>query len=208
MEQAADLAGLAFILNVVLSRGGRIAAAFAGAWREAHARGVHYALAHTRVPAVRSAITVTSNGGYPLDQNLYQAVKGMTAAEATTLPGGRIIMAAGCADGLGGEGFARLLTEMEEPAAFCARAAAIPADETPPDLWEAQILARVLSRCRVTLVTEQTFGGIGLPPGLDLSPSLAPAVTRALAEAGPEAKVTVIPDGVGVIPVTEEHLRS
>ncbi len=201
MRAAADLARLSFILNVVLAKGGRIAAAFAGDWRAVHARGVEFALAHTRVPVVPAPITVTSNGGYPLDQNLYQAVKGMTAAEATTIPGGRIIMVAGCADGLGGEGFAKLLAEMSSPAAFYAEAARTPPEATPPDLWEAQILARVLGRYRVTLVSRPLPPGTVLPPGLAAVENLQEAVDAALAEAGPGAKMTVIPDGVAVVPV-------
>lgn len=199
MAMAADLARLAFILNVVLDRENRVTAAFAGSWREAHARGVQYLLRQVKVPAVPSPITITSNGGYPLDQNLYQAVKGMTAAEATTLPGGRIIAVAACADGLGGEGFAAMLAGMASPAAFYADAARTAPGETPADLWEAQILARVLSKHRVTLVSDRIQPGTKLPPGLDLRASLAEALDEALREAGPEAKVTVIPNGVGVI---------
>lgn len=203
IRAAASLAKLSFILNVVLAKGGRIAAAYAGDWRAAHAEGVKFALAHAGVPIVPAPVTVTSNGGYPLDQNLYQAVKGMTAAEAMTTPGGRIIIAAGCADGLGGEGFARLMAGMSSPESFLAKADATPPAETPPDLWEAQILARVLAKCRVTLVSRPLPPGTVLPPGLSVTEDLQEAVDTALEEAGPEAKVTVIPDGVAVVPVKE-----
>lgn len=200
MELAADLAGLAFISNVVLGPGGRVVAAFAGAWRAAHAAGVEFVMAHARVAAAPSAVTIATNGGYPLDQNLYQAVKGMTAAEANTLPGGRIIMVAGCADGIGGEGFAELLARMESPGDFVRWAESVPAEATPPDLWEAQILARILQRFPVTLVSTGIPPGIVLPPGLRVTTSLSEAVAEALDQAGPEARVTVIPDGVSVIP--------
>ena len=53
--------------------------------------------------AVPSDIVISTNGGYPLDQNIYQSVKGMMAAEATCRPGGVIIMAASCTDGHGGK---------------------------------------------------------------------------------------------------------
>lgn len=201
IELAADLSRLAFILNVVLGQDGRIVAAFAGDWRAAHAGGVGFSMAHARIQAVRTQITVTSNGGYPLDQNLYQAVKGMTTAEATTLPGGRIIIVAACVDGPGGDGFAALLAGMPSAADFRARAEKTPPDETGADLWEAQILARVLANCRVTLVSDHIPPGTKLPPGLSVQGSLRDALTEALVEAGPEAKVNVIPDGVGVIPV-------
>lgn len=200
MRAAARLARLAFILNVVLDERGRVAAAFAGGWHASHTAGAAFVLEHARVGVAPAPIAVTSNGGYPLDQNLYQAVKGMTAAEAAVQPGGRIIIAAGCADGMGGEGFAGLLAGMGEPAAFYARACATPADETVQDLWQAQILARILSKCRVTVVTGHLAPDTALPRGLTIKRTLGEAVAEALAEAGPEAKVTVIPDGVGVIP--------
>ena len=208
MEAAADLAGLAFIHNVVLDREGNVTAAFAGEWRRVHAQGAAFLAAHARVQTVQAAITLTSNGGYPLDQNLYQAVKGMTAAEATTIPGGRIVIAAACLDGLGGEGFASLLAGMSSPAEFYALAAKTPPGETVPDLWEAQILARILAKYRVTLVSDHILPDTKLPPGLSIRTSLPEALAEALAEAGPEAKVVVIPDGVAVIPVVGRSNRS
>lgn len=48
------------------------------------------------VKAIPADIAITTNGGYPLDQNLYQSVKGMTAAEATCNEGGVIIIATSC----------------------------------------------------------------------------------------------------------------
>lgn len=60
-------------------------------------------------------IAVATNGGYPLDKNIYQAVNGMTAAEATNKEGGVIIVVAGCADGTGNEGFYHNLAHAKSP---------------------------------------------------------------------------------------------
>ena len=106
------MARLAFVLNIVGGRTGPVAAAFAGGWRAAYAKGVEVVRAQYGVPAVPAPITITSNGGYPFDQNLYQAVKGMVAAEATTIPGGQIIIVAACADGIGGDSFSGLIGDV------------------------------------------------------------------------------------------------
>ena len=76
-----------------------------------------------------------NNGGFPLDQNIYQAVKGMTAAEATNKEGGVIIMVAGCQDGHGGEGFYRNLADVKDPKDFLDQAINTPRLETVPDQW-------------------------------------------------------------------------
>ena len=89
MLAAAEMAKLAFIVNVVIDEEKKTVAAFAGNFRTAHRRGCDYMLDYFKVAPVPSEIVVTSNGGAPLDQNLYQCVKSMTAAEASCKPGGR-----------------------------------------------------------------------------------------------------------------------
>lgn len=195
MEAAADLARLAFILNVVVGEGGRLIAAVAGAWRAAHQRGVEIVKARVGVVAVPAPVVLTSHGGYPLDQNLYQAVKGMVTGEATAKPGGTIVLAAACSDGIGGEVFARTMAEMTDPAETFKRLAETPPDETIPDQWTSQILARILANYRVLLVAEGVPPETVLPPGLYLRDSLQEALDEALADAGPGARVTVVPDG-------------
>ena len=80
MLAAAEMAKLAFIVNVVIDEEKKTVAAFAGNFRTAHRRGCDYMLDYFKVAPVPSEIVVTSNGGAPLDQNLYQCVKSMTAA--------------------------------------------------------------------------------------------------------------------------------
>ena len=93
---------------------------------------------------------ITTNSGYPLDQNLYQAVKGMSAAAEIVQPGGTIICAAECRDGLPDHGsYGRLLHEGRSPADLLERIAASPV--TIPDQWQVQIQARVQSKARVLL---------------------------------------------------------
>ncbi len=116
MVYAAKKAGLRFILNVVLDEDKKIIGSFAGDLEAAHKKGTDFVADLAGVKAVKSEITISTNGGYPLDQNIYQAVKGgMTAAEATNKQNGTIIMVAGCRDGHGGEGFYHNIADVADP---------------------------------------------------------------------------------------------
>ena len=140
---------------------------------------------------------ITSNGGAPLDQNIYQCVKGMTAAEACCTEDGVIILCAECADGHGGEGFYKALRDCESPAALYARQMATPQDETVPDQWESQILARILMKHRLIFVSRPEMRGMIEDMKMHYSPSLGEAV--ALAESWGKKSMTVIPNGISVI---------
>ena len=98
-------------------------------------------------------VVLTTNGGHPLDRNLYQAVKGMAAAERVVAPGGTIVAAAECIDGLpGGGAFERLLAGAADAEALLA--GGLPsahAASAEPDGWQAQVLGRVLSKAHVWL---------------------------------------------------------
>ena len=105
MLYAAKKANLNFILNVVINGDKKIINAFAGHWKEAHLEGCEFVSKLAGVKSKPADIVITTNGGYPLDQNIYQSVKGMTAAEDTCKKGGVIIIASACDDGHGGDFF-------------------------------------------------------------------------------------------------------
>ena len=198
MMAAAEMARLAFIMNVVINGDHEIIGAFAGDFREAHAAGCNFVRELAEVSAVPCDIAVTTNGGYPLDQNIYQAVKGMTAAEATLEEGGVIIEVAGCRDGHGGEGFYRSMSE-NEPADFERRCAETPASDTLADQWESQILSRILAHHPVILVSDlcdhQMIRDMHMTP----ANTVEEALEIAFQLKGEDAKVAVIPDGLGVV---------
>ncbi|MEI6165856.1 MAG: nickel-dependent lactate racemase [bacterium] len=196
---AADQARLAFILNVTLNPDKTISAAFAGHPEHAHLAGCAWLKEGVSLRAVPTEIVITSNGGYPLDQNLYQAVKGMTTAESCCKNGGTIIMVAGCSDGYGGEEFYRCLSGAKSPQALLDQVRRVPQEETQQDQWQYQILARILSNHRVILVTHFCDGPFIRAMHMEHAETLQEAVKMALDTAGPEAGITVIPDGVGVI---------
>lgn len=200
MVYAAQKVNLAFILNVVLGADKKIIKAFAGDALKAHEAGCGFVMELASVKARPADIVITSNGGYPLDQNLYQAVKGMTAAEATVRQGGVIIICAACNDGHGGEDFYRWFTESPGGAReVMDRILGIEAKDTVADQWEAQILARVQLKAQVIVVTEANNHDMVKNMYMKAAETLEEALAMAQAIVGAQASIIVIPDGVSVI---------
>jgi lactate racemase len=179
-------------LDVAINRARQVTAVFAGPLPEAH----DAACAHVQFSAMRTVdapfdLVVSTNGGYPLDRNLYQAVKGMAAAERIVRPGGIIIMAAACEDGVPADGaFARLLAEAGTPADLAGASGAPELDR-----WQAQVLGRVLARAEVYLHADG-LDGHALPGALlTAAPDLDRAVAAGLERLGSGARVAVMPEG-------------
>lgn len=196
---AAEAAKLAFILNVVIDSQKKIINAFAGHFRNAHEKGCEFVQKLAEVEAAEADIVITSNGGYPLDQNIYQAVKGMTAAEACVRKNGVIIIAAACNDGHGGEEFYRWFSKASTPEEVVKRISSIPQDETVADQWEAQILARILTKAKVIMVSDECSSSLIRDMHMTYAADLEQALQIAERQVGKNAEITVIPDGVGVI---------
>jgi len=196
---AAEAARLRFILNVVLDGNKKIIKAFAGDPTAAHGEGCAFVDGMSRMQGVEADIVITSNGGYPLDQNIYQAVKGMTAAEACVKEGGVIIMTAACNDGHGGEAFYRWFTEAVSVEEIASKIAGIPQEKTVGDQWEAQILARILLKCTVILVTGMCEPEIIRNMEMLHAENLSKALEMAETCIGRQGDIVVIPDGVSVI---------
>ena len=199
MAAAAKMANLRYIVNVVINGAKETVAAFAGDPIEAHAAGCAFLKSHCCVKAAPADIVITTNGGAPLDQNLYQCVKSMTAAESLARKGGVIILTVECADGIGGDGFYRSLKECASPAQLYADMTATPQSQTIPDQWQSQILARVLMEHTVILVTRPELKTVAEEMKMRYAETLAEALDYARALVGEGASVTVVPDGVSVI---------
>jgi nickel-dependent lactate racemase len=197
MLAAAEMAKLAFIVNVVIDEEKKTVAAFAGNFRTAHRRGCDYMLDYFKVAPAPSEIVVTSNGGAPLDQNLYQCVKSMTAAEASCVEGGVIVLCAECADGHGGEGFYHALRDCESPSALYAEQMATPQDSTVPDQWESQILARILMHHTVIFVTRPELREMVEEMKMRYAATLDEAL--AMARGMGKRSLCFIPNGISVI---------
>ncbi|MBN2103350.1 nickel-dependent lactate racemase [bacterium] len=199
MMVAARQVNLKFILNVILNHRKEIIHAVAGDMEKAHHEGCTFLSRLCQVDRAPADIVITTNGGYPLDQNIYQSVKGMTAAEATVSEDGVIVMAAACSDGHGGESFFQNMASAKNPKEVLEKALQIPRDETVPDQWEYQILARILDRFKVILVTDRCDPKMIKAMHMDHAPTIEDALNLARRIKGERAKITVIPDGVSVI---------
>jgi nickel-dependent lactate racemase len=195
----AHATGVDFALDVLLDDEQRITRAFAGEILAMHAA----ACVEARREAMQAVdepfdLVITSNSGYPLDQNLYQAVKGMSAAAEVVRPGGTIICAAECRDGLPDHGsYGRLLHAGRSPADLLARIAASPV--TVPDQWQVQIQARVQSKARVLVRTDGLSDPEVRAAHLEPIRDIDEAVDRFIA-AHPAARICVLPQGPQTIP--------
>ena len=202
MLYAAKAAKLAFICNVVIDADKKVIAAFAGDREKAHYAGADFEMKLAGVKPVPADIVITTNGGYPLDQNIYQSVKGMTAAEATCKEGGVIIDVSSCSDGHGGEDFYNNLKNAESIQKAMDEILARGRNETVFDQWEAQILMRMLLKFTIIMVTEapqQMIEDMHMKYAASIDDALA-MTKDVLAKKGiTDPKITVIPDGVSVI---------
>lgn len=199
MAFAAEQARLAFILNVVIDAEKKIINAFAGDRVKAHAEGCDFVRGLSTIEGVNADIAITSNGGYPLDQNVYQSVKSMTAAEAAAADDGIIIEVSRCNDGHGGESFYKTFKEAADPKDIEDRVLQIPMEETIADQWEIQILARILVRHKVIFVTDPENKQLIEDMHMTYAESLDEALKIAKEIKGEDAKVAFVPDGVSVI---------
>lgn len=198
MVYAARAAKLAFICNVVINAKHQVMGAFAGDCEQAHLAGARFLEDLCRCDAAPADIVITTNNGHPLDQNIYQAVKGMTAGEACCRDGGVIIMAAACADGHGGESFMTTMTQGGTPQEILRTIEATPPAQTVPDQWESQIFARILSRFHVVLISQADSE---LVRAMQMHPasSIPEAVAIADSLLGRPGTITVIPEGISTI---------
>ena len=197
---AAETVGLKFILNVVLNGNKEIIAAFAGDFIKAHEAGCEYAAGITGVKKACADIVVVSNGGYPLDQNIYQTVKGMTSAESCINENGVMIVISSCADGHGGESFFDWFNDHRSAQEILDIIECTPPEETIADQWEAQIFARVLKKCKkVILVSRDIDNATVNAMHMGHAETFGEALKTADEILGYESDIVIIPDGVGVI---------
>lgn len=196
---AAKQVKLAFILNVVINGEKKIIKAFAGDLEQAHKHGCELVKEIAQVKPIYSDIVITTNGGYPLDQNIYQTVKGMTAGEACVNKGGVIIICSSCADGTGGDFFYKLLADNPSAEVAYQKLNDVDPKDTEFDQWEAQILARILCKANVIIVSDKCDPKIITSMHIKHAYTLEEALEKARSIVGKDKKITVIPDGISVI---------
>jgi nickel-dependent lactate racemase len=198
----AEATGVTFALDVVLNRDKDIVAAFGGDLLPMHAAACAAAkrMAMRPVPAPFDVV-VTTNSGFPLDQNLYQSVKGMSAAFQVVRPGGTIVCAAECRDGFPDHGsYREVLASAASPQELLRTIQARSAGETVPDQWQVQIQARIQSGADVVMATSHLTDEELASAHLRQTRDVSETVARALAAAGPGARLCVLPEGPQTIP--------
>ena len=202
MLWAAKTAKLAFICNVVINAEKKVVYAVSGDVDLAHRQGVNFLSKYCMVDGLNADIAISTNGGYPLDQNVYQSVKGMTAAEATVRKNGVIIMIASANDGHGGESFYQTFKAQKPLETMYKEFMSRDADHTIADQWESQILTRILMHATVIYVSEMDEE---LVKDFRMIPakSLDEALNKAKEIVGENATIAAIPDGVSVMVVNK-----
>ncbi len=195
IRAAAASAAPHFSFDVILNRDQRIIAAFAGELLAMHSAACLAARTYAmRAVAAPFDVVVTSNSGYPLDQNLYQAVKGMSAAAKVVKPGGVIVCAAECRDGFPGHGsYRELLASQPSPAALLEAIESV--DVVIPDQWQVQIQANIQHHPQVVMHTDHLSDAELRSAHLEQTHDIAATVGDALDSAGPQATVCVLPEG-------------
>ncbi len=195
--------GVTFGLDVILNRDKAIIGAFGGDLAAMHAAATHVAreVAMRPVPEPFDVV-VTTNSGHPLDQNLYQAVKGMSAAYQIVRPGGTIICAAECRDGFPDHGsYREVLASADSPAALLAEISA--RQVTVQDQWQVQIQAKIQNDCRVVMHTGYLSDADLATAHLTQTTDIAATMAEALGRAGPDARACVLPEGPLTIPYVQ-----
>lgn len=197
--EIARRAGVDFILNVSMDEDRRVTGVFAGELDRAHRYGVGHVdgmvVATVEEPV---DVVVTSSAGYPLDTTFYQAVKGMVGVLDILKEGGSIVIAAGCADGIGSTEFEGLLRKTTDIGAF------IEWIQQPGvftiDQWEIEELVKALKKGRIYLYTDGLSDDDARACLVEPVPSVEAGIARAIERHGAGATIAVVPRGPYVIP--------
>jgi nickel-dependent lactate racemase len=201
IRAAVALAPPHFLINVAINPRREITGVWAGHYLQAHEDACRFVARHaTRAVERAFDVVLSTNSGYPLDQSVYQAVKGMSAAARIVKPGGAIVVAAECSDGLPDHGSFKDLLRMRESAEALLHMIEEPGFEMH-DQWQAQCQALVQRRAEVHLFSAlppDTVRSAMLIPSADIEATLGLLLRRY----GPAARVAVLPEG----PQTVAHV--
>tara|TARA_B100001123_G_scaffold430295_1_gene550005 strand:+ start:16956 stop:18005 length:1050 start_codon:yes stop_codon:yes gene_type:complete len=197
-REAALLCAPDMILNVTLNSNKQITAVFAGSLKVAHNAGCHHSRSVSMQPITELFdVVITTNSGWPLDLNFYQSVKGISAGSRAVKPGGHIIIAAECREGLGHNNFEKMIGSGHNPAKL---SKIIESRNTPEiDQWQAQVLALIQQKSRIHIMSdylsEEQITQIGCTPCKNIENTV-----RKLREHDRTGKICVIPQGPQTIP--------
>jgi lactate racemase len=200
VQEVASRAGKLFLLNVSLNKNKHITGVFCGQMKAAHAAGCEFVRKSAMVPVDQPFdIAVTTNSGYPLDLNLYQAVKGMSAAAQIVREGGAILLAAECWDGIPEHGlYGQLLKEAENPQALLDKICK--PGFLKQDQWQAQIQAQIQLKADVYVYSENLSDRQIREALLKPCRSIEETLKGLVAKFGPGARICILPEGPQTVP--------
>ncbi len=198
LDEAAEMVGLDFVLDVVLCQGGELARAFAGSPTRVFREGVALARQVYEVDCEEVDIAITT--AYPYDMDLYQGTRAVEYADVVVRPGGSILLVAACPDGVGGEDFFRLMADdTKRPDDFLRDMVRREGKVTFAVLG--YNLARAKAEKRLYIVTEGVPASALEAMGFHPLPSLQAGVETLLGIYGEQARVGVFPMGSSTVPV-------
>jgi lactate racemase len=205
IHEIAELCAPLFLVNVTLNKDKKITGIFSGELKPTHATGCSFVSESSMVPVPNLFdIVITTNSGYPLDMNLYQSIKGLSAAARVVRKGGVILLASECSDGIPEHGLYRqLLKEADSPKALlqCLQNEGFEAQ----DQWQVQIQAQIQLLADVfvyspNLTDEQIIDAMFKP---------CRSIEQFIAEQpnvyGPGARICVLPEGPQCIPYLQNE---
>lgn len=199
LTQIARMAGCDFIVNVAIDSQRRVTKAVAGGMEQAFLAAVRFIEAIVRAPVAQPVdIVVTSSAGYPLDTTFYQSVKGLSGALPIVKEGGTIIMAASLSEGIGSPQLQSIFRTIPSLESFMLRIHE--KGYFVMDQWQVEELAKIRRKAKVKIVTDGLSPEVLAGCFVESASSVEDAVSAALAEYGPEARIAVIPKGPYVLP--------
>jgi len=200
INEAAKLRPCHFLFNVTLNKNKQITGVFAGDFDKAHKKGCEFVKRNTMVPVEHPFdIVVTSNSGYPLDLNLYQSVKGISAASQIVKEHGSIIIATECWDGIPDDSNFYSLLKNAKSAKQLLEEILTPGYQSK-DMWQAQILAMICLKANVFVyshnLSEEKIKNAMVNPCKDIEETLL-TLTK---EYGADTSICFLPQGPQTIP--------
>jgi len=200
MIEAAEFVPGLFLLNITMNRNKEITNVFAGDLRTAHMAGCQFAKDSAMAPVDNLYdIIITSNSGYPLDLNIYQTVKGMSAASQVLKPGGSIIMAAECWDGIPSDSdYETILTSVTSPKELMHFI--VENENTLKDTWQIYYQALIQQKADVYLYSDKLEDEIIKRALFKPVRDIGKLIDELVSKTGPHARICVLPEGPQTIP--------
>ena len=201
--EISKLVGVDFIINVCINENHKITKVASGDLEQAHEYLVNYQLNYIfREISEPFDIIICGNGGYPLDLNLYQAVKSMAIGEMGAIDDGTIISVNELSESIGHDNFKNLIFSGKPPKQIYEQI--LNKEIIVADQWEIQILARILMKSEIYVVSKLNESEIG-NIGLQYAKTVEEAIELSLKKYGNNAKILILPNGPQILPQLKYH---